>query len=58
MRMRDSVYEWTTWLAELMAGEISCLWVVWFKSHYTGSAVRLSECGRVESRGGFVLTDC
>ena len=25
---------WTTWLARLLAGESSCEWASWFRSHY------------------------
>ena len=25
---------WTTWLARLLAGEASCEWASWFRSHY------------------------
>ncbi|MBI4507833.1 MAG: PD-(D/E)XK nuclease family protein [Chloroflexi bacterium] len=36
VRSRDGVYVWVTWLAKLMAGEFTCQWSAWFRSHYTG----------------------
>ena len=33
-RPRESPYMWTTWLARLLAGEASCEWASWFRSHY------------------------
>ena len=33
-RPRESPYIWTTWLARLLAGEASCEWASWFRSHY------------------------
>ena len=33
-RPRESPYMWTTWLARLLAGESSCEWASWFRSHY------------------------
>lgn len=35
-RKRDSLYVWVTWLSRLMAGEGSCQWAPWFKTHFTG----------------------
>ena len=29
---------WTTWLARLLAGEASCEWASWFRSHYQDRA--------------------
>ena len=31
---RESPYIWATWLAKLLAGENSCEWASWFRSHY------------------------
>ena len=31
---RESPYIWATWLARLLAGEASCEWASWFRSHY------------------------
>ena len=33
-RPRESPYVWATWLAKLLAGEASCEWAGWFRSHY------------------------
>ena len=33
-RPRESPYIWATWLARLLAGEASCEWASWFRSHY------------------------
>ena len=33
-RSRESPYIWATWLARLLAGEASCEWAGWFRSHY------------------------
>ena len=33
-RPRESPYMWTTWLARLLAGEASCEWASWFRSHH------------------------
>ena len=33
-RPRESPYVWVTWLAKLLAGENSCEWASWFRSHY------------------------
>ena len=33
-RPRESPYIWATWLAKLLAGENSCEWAGWFRSHY------------------------
>ena len=33
-RPRESPYVWATWLAKLLAGENSCEWAGWFRSHY------------------------
>ena len=33
-RPRESPYIWATWLAKLLAGESSCEWASWFRSHY------------------------
>ena len=33
-RPRESPYVWATWLARLLAGEASCEWAGWFRSHY------------------------
>ena len=34
LRPRESPYVWVTWLARLLAGEASCEWAGWFRSHY------------------------
>jgi hypothetical protein len=34
-RARSGVYVWVTWLSKLMAGEATCQWSAWFKSHHT-----------------------
>lgn len=31
---RDGTYVWATWLSRLMAGDVSCEWGTWFKSHF------------------------
>ncbi len=31
---REGTYVWATWLSKLMAGDISCEWAPWFRSHY------------------------
>ncbi len=31
---RDGPYVWVTWLSKLMAGETSCEWAPWFRTHY------------------------
>lgn len=31
---RNSPYVWVTWLSKVMAGEQSCLWAPWFRSHH------------------------
>src|SRR5437899_11533953 len=31
---RDGTFVWATWLSKLMAGEISCEWAPWFRSHF------------------------
>lgn len=36
IRKRDGLYVWVTWLSRLMAGESSCQWASWFKTHFTG----------------------
>ena len=33
-RPRESPYIWATWLARLLAGEASCEWASWFRSHH------------------------
>ena len=33
-RPRESPYVWVTWLARLLAGEASCEWASWFRSHH------------------------
>ena len=33
-RLRDAPFIWVTWLARLLAGESSCEWAGWFRSHY------------------------
>ncbi len=30
---RNSPYIWVSWLAEIMSGDLSCHWKVWFKTH-------------------------
>lgn len=35
---RTGLYVWVTWLSRLMAGDVSCQWAPWFKTHYTGYA--------------------
>ena len=35
-RKRDGLYVWVTWLSRLMAGEVTCQWAPWFRTHYTG----------------------
>lgn len=35
---RTGLYVWVTWLSRLMAGDVSCQWASWFKTHYTGYA--------------------
>jgi hypothetical protein len=37
-RERSGVYVWVTWLSKLMAGEATCQWSAWFKSHHTDYA--------------------
>ena len=32
---RRQPYVWVTWLARLMAGDVTCEWAPWFKSHYS-----------------------
>lgn len=32
-KFRKSI--WSTWLAKLMAGELSCYWELWFKTNFT-----------------------
>jgi CRISPR/Cas system-associated exonuclease Cas4 (RecB family) len=31
---RESPYIWVTWLSKIMAGEQTCLWASWFKTHF------------------------
>ena len=31
---RENPYIWVTWLARLLAGEASCEWASWFRSHH------------------------
>ena len=31
---RDFPYIWATWLPQLMTGDRSCEWAIWFKAHY------------------------
>lgn len=31
---RDSLFVWITWLSKIMAGEQSCVWASWFKTHF------------------------
>jgi len=31
---RDGLFVWITWLSKVMAGEQSCLWASWFKTHF------------------------
>lgn len=31
---RSSPYVWVTWLSKFMAGDVTCDWAPWFKSHY------------------------
>ena len=31
---RRTNYLWVSWLARLMAGEVSCGWAAWFRAHY------------------------
>lgn len=33
---RESPYVYVSWIKRLMAGENSCEWATWFKSHYQG----------------------
>ena len=33
-RPRESPYIWATWLSRLLAGEASCEWASWFRSHH------------------------
>ena len=33
---REGNYVWATWLSRLMAGDSSCEWGPWFKTHYQG----------------------
>ena len=33
-RSRDFPYILATWLSRLLAGESSCEWAAWFRSHY------------------------
>ena len=32
---RRDPYIWTTWIARLIAGEVSCTWAPWFKAHHS-----------------------
>ena len=34
-KLRDGLYVWATWLSRLMAGEATCQWGPWCKTHYT-----------------------
>lgn len=34
-KKRDRKFIWVTWLAKLMAGELSCFWSLWFKTNFT-----------------------
>jgi hypothetical protein len=40
---RDGTYVWVTWLSRLMAGDSSCEWGAWFKSHFQGYAKAPSD---------------
>ena len=40
---RDGTYVWATWLSRLMAGDSSCEWGAWFKSHFQGYAKAPSD---------------
>lgn len=31
---RSGTFVWVTWLSRLMAGDVSCEWAPWFRSHY------------------------
>lgn len=35
-RPRDSTYIWVTWLAKLIAGEVSCDWSIWYRARFEG----------------------
>jgi hypothetical protein len=40
---RRSLYLCTIWLARLIAGEITCVWSVWFRVHYGGYKQRPAD---------------
>lgn len=40
---RDGTYVWVTWLSRLMAGDVSCEWGTWFKSHFKDYAKAPSD---------------
>lgn len=33
---RDNNFVWVTWLSRVMAGEKSCVWASWFRTHHQG----------------------
>lgn len=35
---RDRNYAWVTWISRVMAGEKSCVWASWFRTHHQGYA--------------------
>ena len=40
---REGVFVWVTWLSKLMAGDVSCEWAPWFRSHYKNYAKAPSD---------------
>lgn len=47
-RVKKSV--WVTWVAKLMAGESSCTWAAWFKTHYVDYDKVPSKCEFIKYR--------
>lgn len=44
---RKQPYVWVTWITKLLAGEASCVWAAWVRSHFTGLDKVPDDSGRL-----------